>query len=314
MNTKKLIPIIKGAVKHIPGIKELLRPQTGGTIKSSYCYTVWMRHLKYYYSQKGTLPQKVAELGPGDSLGIGLAALLSGCKSIYALDVIKYWDEERNLTIFDELVDLFEAKEDIPDSAEYPFVRPRLNNYDFSDQLLPDQVLNDALSEERVALIRQELQDIDNPNNQFIKYQIPWSDAKVLEKHSVDFIFSQAVLEHVEDLDNTYRAMKAWLKPGGLMSHTIDFRSHSIIEPWNGHWTFSALEWEVVKGGKEFLINRQPLSYQVDMHTKYDFDILTKKSVPFENELPREKLASNFQELSEEDLTTSVVFLLSESK
>ena len=314
MDTKKIIPIVKGAVKHIPGIKQLLHQQTGGTIKSSYCYTVWMRHLKYYYAQKGALPQKVAELGPGDSLGIGLAALLSGCESIYALDVIKYWDEERNLTIFDELVDLFEAREDIPDSTAYPFVRPRLDNYDFPNKLLPDDTLNDALSEERVASIRQELQDIDNPDNQFIKYQIPWSDAAVLEKHSVDFIFSQAVLEHVEDLDNTYRAMKAWLKPGGLMSHTIDFRSHSIIEPWNGHWTFNELEWEVVKGGKEFLINRYPLSYQVDMHTKYDFDILTKKSVPLENELPQEKLASNFQGLSEEDLTTSVAFLLSESK
>jgi len=31
------------------------------------------------------IPQKVAEFGPGDSCGIGLAAMLSGCNKIFAL-------------------------------------------------------------------------------------------------------------------------------------------------------------------------------------------------------------------------------------
>jgi hypothetical protein len=71
-----------------------------------------------------TYPKVVAELGPGDSLGIGLAALVSGAEKYFALDVVEYTNIERNLKIFDELVTLFKNKEDIPGEQEFPEVRP----------------------------------------------------------------------------------------------------------------------------------------------------------------------------------------------
>jgi hypothetical protein len=52
----------------------------------------------------------------------------------------------------------------------------------------------------------------------------------------VDLIVSQAVLEHVDDLENTYDAFAQWLRPGGRMSHEIDFHSRGLTMPWNGHW------------------------------------------------------------------------------
>lgn len=33
-------------------------------------------------------------------------------------------------------------------------------------------------------------------------------------------IFSQAVLEHVDDLEHTYKTLYRWLKKGGIMSLT----------------------------------------------------------------------------------------------
>ena len=49
----------------------------------------------------------------------------------------------------------------------------------------------------------------------------------------MDFLYSQAVLEHVEDLDNTYKAMQKWLKPSGFISHTIDLHKNSrVIHSW----------------------------------------------------------------------------------
>ena len=104
MRKQKILPLFKGAIKHLPAVKFLLAKGTGGTINSRYCYSVWMRHLINLNSTGTELPAIVAELGPGDSLGIGFAALLSGCTKIYAFDVVKYWDNDRNVKIFDDIV------------------------------------------------------------------------------------------------------------------------------------------------------------------------------------------------------------------
>ena len=101
MNRENLTSIVKGTFKHIPGIKNILSQRTGGTIESRYCYSIWMRHLMHWNIYNDNVPEIVAELGPGDSLGTGLCSLLSGSKQLYALDVIKYWDNQRNLKIFE---------------------------------------------------------------------------------------------------------------------------------------------------------------------------------------------------------------------
>jgi hypothetical protein len=47
-----------------------------------------------------SIPQAVAELGPADSLGMGLCSLLSGARSYYAFDAIKHAASDNNLRIF----------------------------------------------------------------------------------------------------------------------------------------------------------------------------------------------------------------------
>jgi hypothetical protein len=311
MYEKKLLPLAKSIVKWVPGVKELMGRKTGGTIQSRYCYSVWLRHLKHYYSVTSQVPKKVAELGPGDSLGIGLAALLSGCEEVHALDVYKYWDNERNLRIFEELVTLFKKKADIPTNAEYPYIRPEMDDYSFPSNILTDEILRQALSEERLNAIRKEIGDINNPKNTFITYNIPWNDSKIINNNYLDFIYSQAVLEHVEDLDNTYNAMRKWLKPSGLMSHSIDFKSHGTMPEWNGHWTYSDFEWNIIRAGKAFLINREPVSTHRKFHEKYNFDTLTEIPVHKDNSLRRTDLAQRFANLSDEDISTSGVYVLS---
>lgn len=312
MNKEKLILIVKGAIKHLPGVKNLLPPmKTGGTNESRYCYSVWLRHLKHWGMFVDGLPHSIAELGPGDSLGTGLAALLSGCKSLYALDVIKYWDNSRNLKIFEELIPLFRQKADIPGPDEYPKVKPLLDDYRFPSYILSDEILSESLSENRLNTIRDEIRNIDNPNNTYIRYKIPWNDAEVIDKEAIDFIYSQAVLECIDDLDNTFKAMCKWLRNTGLMSHNIDFKSHGLTQEWNGHWVFNDLEWYLVKGGRTFLVNRKTLSEYIKVHSKFGFDILDMKPVKLENRFSRTQLAKQFRNLSEEDLTTAGVYIIS---
>lgn len=309
MNTEKLILISKGMLKRIPGLTH--KPSgTGGTIESRYCYSVWLRHLLKWNHVYKTIPETVAELGPGDSLGIGLAALLSGCEHLFALDVIKYWDNDRNLRIFDELTSLFCNREKIPDNDEYPRIRPVPASFIFPSGILDNSLLDKSLSVARVDAIKREITDINNPDNSYIKYKIPWFDTGIIEADSIEFIFSQAVLECIDDLDHTYNAMHQWLKPGGLMSHTIDLKSH-LTKEWNGQWQFSDMEWNMVKGSKEYLFNRLPYSEYLNYQSTYGFETIILEKSRNENHLKREQLAEKFRNLSEDDITTSGVYILS---
>lgn len=86
--------------------------------------------------------------------------------------------------------------------------------------------------------IRNELRDGLN-SSPFLGYRVPWTALPYIDEASLDLIFSQAVLEHVDNLDETYQAMFAWLKPGGYASHVIDFNAHGRSPFWNGPWAYS---------------------------------------------------------------------------
>ncbi len=75
----RLTPIVKGAATYISGLYKMrAKRRTGGTDTAAYCYDVWLKHLTLLWANGlRTIPDTIAELGPGDSLGTGLAALLS---------------------------------------------------------------------------------------------------------------------------------------------------------------------------------------------------------------------------------------------
>lgn len=315
MNLEKQILVAKGAVKMLPGVKKLIQPmKTGGTIESRYCYSVWLRHLSHWSNFNSYIPDTIAELGPGDSLGTGLAALLSGSNHLFALDVLKYWNNERNLQIFEELVELFRNKSAIPGKQDYPRVKPAIEDYSFPSGILTDDLLEKSLDEERLNAIRHEIMNIDDPSNTFIKYKIPWHDSDITKSNSVDLIYSQAVLECIDELDETFVAMCRWLKPSGLMSHTVDIKSHGLTREWNGHWKFSDTEWFFVRGGRKYLLNRLPLSGYISMHSSHGFEILVQKNVKSENLIPPESFAKEFRNMSDEDKSTSGVYILSKKR
>ena len=233
---------------------------TRGTNEARYCYSVWLRHLSCAAaSGLDTNPKVVAELGPRDSIGIGIASVLTGVERYYAFDLAAHANTPRNLEIFDGLVELFRARAAIPDALEYPRVGPKLKDYEYPAQLLSAERMRAALDPARLAHIRESLQRIASTDS-MIQYRAPWSTQGAVERNSLDMVFSQAVLEHVSGLPDVYRAMYAWLKPGGYMSHQIDFKCHDSAREWNGHWTYSDTMWKLVRGKDVWLINRLPYS------------------------------------------------------
>ena len=254
-----------------------------------------------------TDPTTVAELGPGDSLGIGLAALLSGASSYYALDIVNFTNTARNLDVFDELVALFNKRERIPDGAEFPATHPRLDSYEFPAYILTDARLRDALDPRRVESIRATLTCLEHHADKRIgiSYFAPWDDTAILKAGSVDLIYSQAVLEHVDDLEHTYQTLYRWLKPGGVMSHQIDFSCHDAVKQWNGHWTFSDWTWRLMRGKRPYSLNREPHSRHLTLLTINGFKVVCDLRGKIRSGIKRKQLARRFQGLTDEDLSTS---------
>ena len=260
-----------------------------------YCYSVWLRRLAILNKNGlNTNPTIIAELGPGDSMGVGLMALLTGANKYYAFDVVKQTSSEQNVALFDELITLLLNQSDIPGEIEFPRVHPQLISYNYPFNILTKERLANCLYDNRINQIRDNLLQHENLRKEesFLHYFCPWYESSIIDKESVDMIYSQAALEHVDDLNNTYDAMYQWLKPGGVMSHQIDFKSHGTSKNWNGHWSYSDFEWKLIRGNKTYLINREPLSTHIDLLKKKGFKIISV--IPVKT-YPSEKYISSIQ-------------------
>ena len=307
----RLVPLIKGAASFLPPLRSYVCGGSGGTVSARYCYSVWLRHLVRIRSN-GPHPRlgTVAELGPGDSLGIGLSAVLSGADHYYGLDTKEHASSSSNLSVLDELIALFRNRSPIPGDEEFPHVFPKLPNYSFPREVLTDGILAKTLSDRRLEAIRNAVartyQSADSPIR--IRYLAPWENRYGEVEKQVDLVFSQAVLEHVEDLDSTYRGLHSLLRPAGLMSHTIDFRSHGLTKDWNGHWTLSDAIWKLMRGRRPYFINRLPYSAHKDAIWNCGFT-MSFEEVRAAAPLKRRRLAPRFSYLSDSDLMTSGVYL-----
>ena len=267
-------------------------------------------------AQKSGLPTRldtVAELGPGESLGTGLAALLSGAHRYYALDVVPHSETSQNLAILDELVELFQRREDIPDNAEFPSVKPIIDSYAFPRNILSEELLENALHWERIASLRKDIlaAEVRSEQSSQITYFVSWNDSKVIKDCSIDMVYSQACMEHVDDLQITYQALYRWLKPGGFMSHEIDFRSHRTTREWNGHWAYSDLVWRLIRGARPYFLNRQPLSTHLEHMLYAGFQIVSENRYTRTTGIGREELAPRFANISDLDLATGAAFIQS---
>jgi hypothetical protein len=313
MTEVRMRALAKGLATRVPGLRALACRHSGGTVSARYCYSVWLRHLVMAANAGvSTRPRRVAELGPGDSFGIGLAAMLSGTDRYVAFDAKPHASAERNLSVFGELVQLFTQHAPIPDETEFPEVFPRLECYDFPRTLLSEVRLAAALQPDRLNAIRQALAG-PSPDGSPVEivYLAPWDHVALVRPGTVDMVISQAVLEHVEDPSATYAALSRWVCPGGIMSHSIDFQSHGLTESWNGHWTLGDLTWHVVRGDRPYLLNRLPYSAHLALMERSGFRLVTNRRYEAPG-LARRALSPRFRSLADEDLVTASAFVQAE--
>jgi SAM-dependent methyltransferase len=130
---------------------------------------------------------------------------------------------------------------------------------------------------------------------------------RAIPDRSVDFIWSQAVLEHIPkgQFVETMRELRRVLKPDGWSSHDVDLRDH-----FNGglnNLRFSERVWEGELFSRSgFYTNR--IRYHEMLSTFREAGFVVKELVPRRwKSLPisRAQLDGLFAELSEDDLLTS---------
>jgi len=304
--------ILEGGLSLLPGFGRLLYKGTGGTDSARYCYSVWLRHLvmtQQFNEMAGGPLGTVVELGPGDSLGTGLAALLSGASRYIAVDVMRHANSQQNIAVFEELVALFADRAPIPSNQEFTEVKPPIDDLRFPASILDDGRMARNLDSKRLQAIVDGLHDTAKENPLF-QYVDPAAASSVIAAGSVDLFFSQAVLEHVEDLQAFYRACGSWLRPGGLVSHQIDFRSHGSSREWNGHWVYPDGVWRLIRGNRTYLLNREPCSTHLRLLTENGFQIVAEKRSLLVSRFERSQLATRFRKMSEQDLTTAGIYVV----
>jgi hypothetical protein len=311
MGEMRFGPVARGLLSYVPALNDVLPSKTGGhTDSASYCYGVWMKHLTLLRAHGfPAIPQTMAELGPGESLGVGLCALLSGSSHYVGLDVIAHSNPGRNQAILNDLIPLFQNRASNPDKG-WPEFSSYLDERLFPSHILNEQAMQLALRPERIEAIRSAVTAPSPQDPITAEYKAPWFDPRVIEEASVDLVVSQSVLEHVVDLPATYKALYQWVKPGGWMSHQIDFASHRLSNRWNGHRTCSDRLWEITLGKRPFMINRQPASVHLRLIQEAGFRVVTHQKYMRKDGIRREELAPRWSDISDEDLNCSGMYVI----
>jgi hypothetical protein len=308
LNTVTLLP----GASRVPLISSRLKKRQASTQGSSsplYCYAVWLRHLAMAAKHGlNANPADVTELGPGDSIGAGLAALLCGAQRYTAMDAVSYANPASNAAVLEELVKLFRLRHAIPTAGQCGEIKPNLDDYAFPRHILTEERMERALAPERVARIRRALLGHDEAG--MIRYLAPWQNVAALAPASQDMVFSQAVLEHIDALPEAYAAMRIWLKPGGFVSHQIDFKSHGYADTWDGHWRYGDLHWTLLRGGAAWFINRQPYTRHLQLLGQAGFRVVHEQKVRSSPSYGRRALARRFSAMPQDDREISGAYVL----
>lgn len=147
----------------------------------------------------------ICELGPGDSSASGIIAYYIGANNIYLVDSDKYSD-------------------------------PILNHHDsiYKNLSSLDIPLRAKVDHKNIEILKKKISYLTNG----------LTSLRDIPSNTVDFIFSNAVLEHVKlhEFPPLIRELYRILKPGGYMSHKIDLKDH--LEYSLNNLRFPAWLWE----------------------------------------------------------------------
>jgi hypothetical protein len=307
-----LKPIFKGLLTWLPGIQRAFynRHAGGATTSAKYCYGVWLKHLSLLWrSGLQSMPHSILELGPGESLGTGLAALLCGAQRYAAIDVVRHASVTSTRPVLRELTTMFQNRAPRPVKG-WPDYDAELDARLFPSAILPDEDLAHTLKPSRVAQIGAAVERLDFEHQHPMVRYATWGEPEPMGAGEADLIFSHVVMGLVESVDPIYGHCARWLRRGGWMSHQIDLTSHGVTDEWNGHLRYSDAAWTAIAGRRPLFVNRERVSAHVRLIEKNGFEVISVLRRIATGGIARNELAPRWRDISDEDLNCSTAFIV----
>lgn len=305
-----VMTMAKGLATWIPGIHRAFDNKTTGTAAAPYCYGVWMKHLVllWEHGMRG-IPSSVVELGPGASIGTGLAALLSGADRYVGIDAVAHATADANMSVFRDLCRLFERRAPRP-MAGFPPFDHCLDARLFPSHILPPRHLDATLAPERLNRLQQAVRALATASpHPSIRYHT-WRERRGPCDAQADLVFSHVVMNEVDDLDGVYARCARWARPGGWMSHQLDLSSLDTTPEWNGHRRYGELAWKIISGRRAYFVNREPLGTHLRIIERAGFEIVHVIRGRQVGGLSREDHAPRWRMFPDEDLFTRSAFVI----
>ena len=245
---------------------------------SEYPVKIFNLHVNHAYPNGLPNNSVILELGPGDSIASALLGYAKNVKLTYLIDVGDF--ARKDIKFYQKLANEIKQK---------GFSTPDLSSAtDIEDILYAcnAKYLTDGLT-----------------------------SLKKIPSHSVDFIWSHSVLEHVRihEVDELLIEFLRILKPGSMSSHNIDYQDH--LDSSLNNLRFSEKLWESsLFANSGFYTNRVPA---IVFHQKFHqagFNIIHQAFGKWPKlPLSRKSLSHDFQNYTDEELINRTSSILLKS-
>lgn len=241
----------------------------GSMVRPDYAIEIVRRHTAIAGIDLGQ--KSVLELGPGDSVGNGIVAYALGARESVLVDAGSF--ASRSPEVYKPFIDwLLNA---MPGNDRLRDAAGRWSNFDELLASFQIRYLTDGIRSLR---------------------SIP--DA------SIDYCFSEAVLEHVRvrDFGATVQQLRRCMRPTAIATHVVDYKDH--LQSGLNNMRFSAERWESpLFSNSGFYTNRLRHSDVLAVFSAEGFEVLSDAPVRWERlPLDRSSIHPALRHYDDEDL------------
>jgi len=233
-------------------------------IRNQKIYNSIINSLRKYDKNYSFKDKKILEIGPGKSLLLAIIFILKGAKKVYLVDKYKkIFDNSINLMLYNLFIKYYIT---------------RHNSHNFTDF--------DSIKKKIIYFSKNAIENFN-----------------ILRKETIDFIFSNAVLEHVYNLKLTIEKINLLLKKGGITYHQVDLKDHVHIRDkcYLDFLKYPEKYWRFIGD-----TNRIRYSQYLKIFKKFNFDLLEINSRKLKSKgisIIKKDFNKEFQKLSDEDLS-----------